>query len=70
MIDILKLRKRDNLIIVGDKICVVPNSRYDFTAYPIEDMSKAITVTLDEYVGLKIQYYRFSDDLTRVVENI
>ena len=64
MIDFETIKKQNNLVTEGDKIIVKPIGRYDFDTYPLNDLAGAIFITLEEYLGLKANYYRFNETLT------
>ena len=63
-IDFETIKQQNNLITIGDKIFVKPLSKYNYVTYPIEELEGTILVTLEEYLGLRVNYYCFNDNLT------
>ena len=64
MINFETIKKQNNLITNDDKIVIKPIDQYSYVTYPIEDLTGAIFITLEEYLGLKANYYRFNETLT------
>ena len=42
---------------------VKPIDRHNFITFPLEDLGGTVTVTIDEYLGLRANYYQFTEDL-------
>ncbi len=63
MIDLVKLKSQNKLTTNGNMIYVLPNNRIDFTTYPLGDLVGCIAVTQEEYLGLRVGYYRFNASL-------
>ena len=64
-IDFLKLAEQ-NLLTFDDEhehYYVKPIDRHNFIAFPLEDLGGTIMVTIDEYLGLRANYYQFTEDL-------
>lgn len=64
-IDFITLAQQ-NLLTFDDErkhFYIKPVSRHEYIAYPLEDLSGTILVTLDEYLGLRANYYQFTEDL-------
>lgn len=64
-IDFITLAQQ-NLLTFDDErkhFYIKPVSRHEYIAYPLEDLSGTILVTLDEYLGLRASYYQFTEDL-------
>lgn len=64
MIDFETIKKQNNLITDGDKIIIKPSDQHNYITYPIEDLTGALFITLEEYLGLRANYYRFNKELT------
>lgn len=64
MIDIGILKKQNNLVIDNNLIYVKPTDKNNFVTFPIDDLKGALALTLDEYLGLRANYYVFKDDLS------
>lgn len=64
-----KLVDKNLLTIKDDKVCVKPQSQYDFTTYPIDE-DDCILITFEEYIGLLMHEYMFSEDLTGVIDYV
>lgn len=61
-----KLKEKNLLTTIDDKICVKPHSQYDFTTYPLGD--DYILITAEEYIGLLMGIYMFDEGLTAIVD--
>ena len=64
-IDFLKLAEQ-NLLTFDDEhehYYVKPIDRHNFIAFPLEDLGGTVMVTIDEYLGLRANYYQFTEDL-------
>lgn len=64
-IDFLKLAEQ-NLLTFDDEhehYYVKPIDRHNFITFPLEDLGGTIMVTIDEYLGLRANYYQFTEDL-------
>ena len=64
-IDFLKLAEQ-NLLTFDDEhehYYVKPIDRHNFITFPIEDLGGTVMVTIDEYLGLRANYYQFTEDL-------
>lgn len=71
-IDFLKLAEQ-NLLTFDDEhehYYVKPVDRHNFTAYPLEDLSGVVALTLEEYLGLRTNYYQFNEQLTGIEEYV
>lgn len=65
MIDLETIKKQNNLITNEEgKIIVKPLDRHNFVTFPIENLLGALLLTLEEYLGLRANYYRFNETLT------
>ena len=42
---------------------VKPIDRHNFITFPLEDLGGTVMVTIDEYLGLRANYYQFTEDL-------
>ena len=64
-IDFTKFAEQNMLTYNDDKtrVFVKPTDRHSFTAYPLEDLGGTVMVTIDEYLGLRANYYQFTEDL-------
>ena len=67
MIDFEILKQQNNLVTDGDRIYVKPINNYNYETYPLKDLGGALALTLDEYLGLRANYYMFNDTLTGLV---
>ena len=67
MIDINILAKQNNLLIYDGFILVQPKNETDYITFPIDDISKCIRLTLEQYLGLRANYYKFNEKLTELV---
>lgn len=64
MIDIEILKKQNNLVIDDNGfILVKPTGIYNYTTYPLNDLGGCLRLTMDEYLGLRANYYRFNKNL-------
>lgn len=63
MIDFEIIKKQNNLITNNGLIYVKPIDEYQFITFPIEDLSGALAITLEQYLGLRANYYKFNKDL-------
>ena len=64
-IDFTKFAEQ-NMLTYNDsktRVFVKPIDRHNFTAYPLEDLGGTVMVTIDEYLGLRANYYQFTEDL-------
>ena len=64
-IDFLKLAEQ-NLLTFDDEhehYYVKPVDRHNFITFPLEDLGGTVMVTIDEYLGLRANYYQFTEDL-------
>ena len=64
-IDFLKLAEQ-NLLTSDDEhehYYADPIDRHNFITFPLEDLSGTIMVIIDEYLGLRANYYQFTEDL-------
>ena len=64
-VDFLKLAEQ-NLLTFDDEhehYYVKPIDRHNFITFPLEDLGGTIMVTIDEYLGLRANYYQFTEDL-------
>ena len=46
------------------RVKIVPLSKYEYQTYPIGE--EYITITQDEYIGLRVMVYQFTEDLHAV----
>ena len=63
--DFLKLAEQ-NLLTFDDEhehYYVKPIDRHNFITFPLEDLGGTVMVTIDEYLGLRANYYQFTEDL-------
>ena len=64
-IDFMKLAEQ-NLLTFDDEhehYYVKPIDRHNFITFPLEDVGGTVMVTIDEYLGLRANYYQFTEDL-------
>ena len=64
-IDFMKLAEQ-NLLTFDDEhehYYVKPVDRHNFITFPLEDLGGTVMVTIDEYLGLRANYYQFTEDL-------
>lgn len=70
MIDIEILKKQNNLTINDDGyIYIKPQDEINYSTFPLEDLDGCLALSLDEYLGLRVGYYRFNEDLNGLVIN-
>lgn len=71
MIDLEKLANQNKLLIENELIYVLPINTESFKTYQIkeEEKEKCLKVTLEEYLGLKIGYFNFNEELTALIES-
>ena len=70
MIDIEILKKQNNLVIDDDGLILVkPIDVYNYTTFPLNDLSGCLRLTMDEYLGLRANYYRFNEKLNGIEIN-
>ena len=71
-IDFTKFAEQNMLTYNDDKtrVFVKPTDRHNFTAYPLEDLSGVVALTLEEYLGLRTNYYQFNEQLTGIEEYV
>ena len=71
-IDFTKFAEQNMLTYNDDKtrVFVKPTDRQNFTAYPLEDLSGVVALTLEEYLGLRTNYYQFNEQLTGIEEYV
>ena len=71
-IDFTKFAQQNMLTYNDDKtrVFVKPTDRHSFTAYPLEDLSGVVALTLEEYLGLRTNYYQFNEQLTGIEEYV
>lgn len=64
-INFITLAKQNSLTFDEEQehFYIKPLSRHEYTTYPLPDLSDTILVTLDEYLGLRANYYQFTEDL-------
>lgn len=64
-IDFITLAEQ-NLLTFDDEhehYYVKPTDRHNFITFPLEDLGGTVMVTIDEYLGLRANYYQFTKDL-------
>ena len=64
-IDFITLAEQ-NLLTFDDEhehYYVKPIDRHNFITFPLEDLVGTVMVTIDEYLGLRANYYQFTEDL-------
>ena len=64
-VDFMKLAEQ-NLLTFDDEhehYYVKPIDRHNFITFPLEDLGGTVMVTIDEYLGLRANYYQFTEDL-------
>ncbi len=67
-IDFLRLAQQ-NMLTFDDEhehFYVKPIDKHNFITYPLEDLSGTVMLTVDEYLGLRANYYQFTEDLTDI----
>lgn len=71
-IDFTKFAEQNMLTYNDNKtrVFVKPTGRHSFTAYPLEDLSGVVALTLEEYLGLRTNYYQFNEQLTGIEEYV
>lgn len=69
-INITILQQQNMLSLDGNNnIYVYPHNKWEYTTYPLpENYQGCITLTLEEYLGLRANYYMFNDNLDGVEE--
>lgn len=70
--EIKKLKERYKLTTNEDEtlIYLKPLDKYSFVTYPLDNLEKPfLQVSVEEYIGLMLRIYKFSEDLLSVVEN-
>jgi hypothetical protein len=67
MIDLEQLAKLNRLYVKDNLIFVQPIDEYNYITYPINDLTKCLRVTLEQYLGLRANYYKFNEKLTQLV---
>lgn len=50
------------------RIFVVPIDKFNYITFPIEDLSKAVAISLDDFIKLRFGIVCFSDDLKSLIE--
>ncbi len=57
--------KKQNLLTTDDQdnVKIVPISQWEYKTHPIEDTDKAIWISSDDYLGLKLRLTQFNDTL-------
>ena len=64
-VDFLKLAEQ-NLLTFDDEhehYYVKPVDRHNVITFALEDFGGTVMVTIDEYLGLRANYYQFTEDL-------
>lgn len=71
-IDFTKFAEQNMLTYNDNKtrVFVKPTGRHNFTAYPLEDLSGVVALTLEEYLGLRTNYYQFNEQLNGIEEYV
>lgn len=71
-IDFTKFAEQNMLTYNDNKtrVFVKPTGRHSFTAYPLEDLSGVVALTLEEYLGLRTNHYQFTEQLTGIEEYV
>ena len=70
MIEIEILKKQNNLVIDDDGLILVkPTDTHNYITYPLITLDGCLRLTMDEYLGLKANYYRFNENLTELEIN-
>lgn len=71
-IDFTKFAEQNMLTYNDEKtrVFVKPTGRHNFTAYPLEDLSGVVALTLEEYLGLRTNHYQFTEQLTGIEEYV
>lgn len=64
MIDFNIIKQQNRLVTKDEKILIKPMGRYEYTTFPLDDLEGVILITLEEYLGLRSNYYRFNETLT------
>ena len=63
--DLEILKKQNNLTINDDGLIYVkPKDQYNYITFPLGDLEGCLSLTPDEFVLLKANYYRFNENLT------
>jgi hypothetical protein len=67
-IDFLRLAEQNRLTFDDEHehFYVKPIDKHNFITYPLEDLSGTVMLTVDEYLGLRANYYQFTEDLTGI----
>lgn len=68
-IDIEILKQQNNLIVDNDIIYVKPIDKYNFVTFPIQDLAGSLALNVEEYLGLRANYYVFKNDLSGIEIN-
>lgn len=71
-IDFTKFAEQNMLTYNDSKtlVFVKPTNRHDFISYPLEDLSGTVALTIEEYLGLRTNYYQFNEQLTGIEEYV
>lgn len=64
MIDFEIIKKQNKLTTFNEYIYVKPIDEYNYVTYPLIELKGCLTITLEEYLGLRANYYRFNEELT------
>ena len=67
MIKLEILTKQNNLLVRDNLIFVQPIDEYCYITYPINDLTKCLRITLEQYLGLRANYYKFNEKLNELV---
>lgn len=64
-IDFIRLAEQNRLTFDDEHehFYVKPIDKHNFITYPLEDLSSTVMLTVDEYLGLRANYYQFTEDL-------
>lgn len=70
MIDKDILKKQNNLLIDDNGLILVkPTGLYSYITFPLNDLNGCLRLTMEEYLGLRANYYRFNENLTELEIN-
>lgn len=67
MIDFETIKKQNKLTTYNEYIYVKPVDEYNYVTYPLNELEGCLALTLDEYLGLRANYYKFNEKLTELV---
>lgn len=67
MIDFETIKKQNKLTTYNEYIYVKPIDEYNYITYPLTKLEGCLAITLEQYLGLRANYYKFNEKLTELV---